>query len=777
MEKPRVPADAKPSLKDKMAQLMEERKAKRQASVPIAASLRDSRPSTAQSPAAVVPQLHPPKLVSSLIAEDQSRRSPSAVPAVEPAEIVTQKEMNTSERYGTLLPQSESNGLRKGSVSGPTLSRQQSKVQDPPTSNSYVIPISLLGHQRDQYTSMTEQDSKVIDLFLTTLTPDDLLTRDAEQLLEKKRQVALHPDLVDGETMTPYADVRPEQVAQWYTDCCAKFRFIKELFDGIRDQTIHIAVVAQPGIILDMLEKFLSGITVPHRRMRDSGMASLASEDQGLMVTIVSADDEVQQSQLSPAELVVALDPTVSAECMAIKALTHGGTRAVLATLVVPYSVEHLEQSISTALPDHKRLRMLMTGFDDHRHEVGKPVEGQLALKSAAQALGEYLAAQDLDKEWPLATLAPLEMMDSQTESDIDPPATQNEQGQELIAGMKRHPDTAGMVADEGGLRKKARHEPPVPPAGTNDLPVTINPQDLDITHISDSVTKPTQGGSADATVAPGLLQNETERSLHRLLQDTQSRLDEHTQSLGQVQFQYEELRQQLVNSKRAGENALVAAQALQKRTTKAEDKLFDLRVQHAQVAQQLADAHARLLNHSVPERAEIEQYRAQAEAAELAKASAETRLGHLNKDHEYLRDVYQNSTQGAESLASQVTDLENSLAVAQNKATGEHARLRQMGYDAQDKMLRNENKKLKAMLKDRDAALKFRDDEIARLKEASRGRMGTRATSVPRSPRLGSPMKVVDGPLLGRASRQGSPSAGDLRMKGLAHLHPLRNG
>ena len=75
-------------------------------------------------------------------------------------------------------------------------------------------------------------------------------------------------------------------------------------------------------------------------------------------------------------------------------------------------------------------------------------------------------------------------------------------------------------------------------------------------------------------------------------------------------------------------------------------------------------------------------------------------------------------------------------------------------------------NDMLKTMLKEREAGLRFRDEEIAKLKEASRGRMGTRGTSVPRSPRMGSPRVP---------SRQTSPAAGDLRGRsGL--LHPLRN-
>jgi len=181
-----------------------------------------------------------------------------------------------------------------------------------------------------------------------------------------------------------------------------------------------------------------------------------------------------------------------------------------------------------------------------------------------------------------------------------------------------------------------------------------------------------------------------------------------------------------------------------------------------------------RLLDHTVPERAEIERIRSEADQARSEKEQVEKRLERLNQEHEYLRSIYQTASQSAQNLSSRTTDLENALAIAQNKATSAQARLRSLGYDAQTSLLRDENKKLKALLKDRETAIKFRDEDLARLKEAHRGRMGTRGTSVPRSPRVGSPMKMaVDGGLKGRGSRQGSPAAGELRKGAL--LHSLR--
>ncbi|KAK1825308.1 hypothetical protein LTR12_000108 [Friedmanniomyces endolithicus] len=761
------------SLVEKLKAMREQRRASRPASVPLSASLQDSKPSIV-SPQTFAHPAQASRAVSSLVSESIRSRSPSAVPATEQVAPVTQEEMNTSERYETLLPEAQPNA--RTSILGAKLSRQPSKVQNPQVSG-YVIPIAFVGHQRDQYSSITEAEKQTIERFLATTTPDVQSVRKAEHLVENKRQVALHPDLANAETLTPY-DVRPEQEAQWYVDCSVKFRFLKEFLDGIRDQMLHIEIVSEPGRIIDILDKFLTGIHVPHRRMHDAAAGSLGSESTGLMVTIVSNHNEVPQSQqLSPADLVIALDPSdgSSAVCNSIRALTPG-RQVPLATLIVPYTIQHLEQSISPAVPEHTRLRTLVSGFNRYRHDAGKLEEGQLGLIPAARALAAYLAASGSGQEWPLPNLAPLENLDSQTDSDVGP-ATQDEEMQEGVTGTKRAFEDDDTTINGHDETKKARIETVAAEAGILDSAATINPQELEITHVSDSLTRSTQAASTAVTVEAGLTLSEAEQSLQRMLQQTQARLEEHVSALSEVQYRNEYLHQQLAASKVACSDVTAAAQEHYERASSAETKFFALRAQHGELKQQLADAKARLSDHTIPERAELERLRLAAERSEKEKAHSEKRLAGVNKDHEFLRGQYQTVSQSAQALLSQVADLETSLAVAQDLAKGEHVKLRQMGYDAQTKKLRDENRKLKAMQQDRDAAIKFRDEEIARLKEAARGRMGTRGTSVPRSPRLGSPMKMLDGGLpRGRDSRQGSPAAGEPKGKAPAHLHPLRN-
>ena len=574
------------------------------------------------------------------------------------------------------------------------------------------------------------------------------------------RSLTLHPDLDNIDTLTQY-DVEPSQHAQWAVDCSAKFRFLRALFDGIRDQTLHVAVVTPPGRIVQLVSTFLTGINVRHRRMGHVAESSINSDHEGLMVTLASDEEEVAGSELSPADLIIALSPSVGEECAPIQAFSRDAGRASpLITLVIPGSIEHIDQSVSATLAPQARLRALISGVWHYRKDAGKLIDEYIAPDAVGSTIAEYIAAQNDRGVWPVGDLEPLVGVESQTESDLEHTSEHD------TAGAKRSFAAEGSMDDSSEPVKKARFEHPEAP----ELPMTINPQDIEIAHVSDSVNRPTQlPGSSDAA-----LLTDTERCLHRLLKEAQSKLEEQTEALADLQYRHEDQHARLHEASSERDSAILTAQKAVSRMNDLNSTVSMLKQERTALQTQLEEANARLLAHPMPERAELEAMRLAAEQARAETEQLEKRLQSAKDEAEYSRSNYQTASQSAQGLSSQNTELENQLATLQNKATGEQVKLREMGYDEQTKNLRNENKRLKAMLKGRDQGLKARDEEITRLKEVTRGRMTTRGSSVPRTPRLGSPMKM-DG-IRGRGSRQTSPAANELKGKA-PHLHPLRNG
>lgn len=692
--------------------------------------------------------LNAARLASPLLLANDRARSPSAVPAIEPLPIITQAEMNTSARYETLLPQAQdedSNQMaRKGSLVAGTAPKADSREADV----VHTIPIGMTGHQRDQYQNLVWYCRDTISEYLRTDKPD-LKTEDkALRLLQRASNVAMHPDLDDTQTLTQY-DVEPSQQADWDTKCSAKFRFLADLLKQMRGVKVHVALIYPPGRVLHLLRTFLEGIglapaedEVEVDKTRQFGSAP--------RVTLLSSDEEYDQTN-DPADIVLAMHPSVSQKTASLDKLRkHSNHWSPLVTLIVPYTIEHLQFSMASNLSEAAKTRALVSGIYQLRSNAGKLEDGQLPLAQAAELVAKYLKKEPCD--WPPHPIEILDDLDSQTEAEIEVPET-NGISADLATGSKR----PFQIDDSDNVEHEASKRARIELSGV---------EEIEATHVSDSVGETSLsnalGESADVVNAPS---DTTGKRLQELLLEVESRVREGDQALANLQYRHEEQRNELVQMTAQRDAAIETAQAAVQRMAEQQN----LRSRVKELEQQLKEANERLLDHSVPAIAEFAALKIATEDALKDKDKAVKSYERATNDNAYVRELYQESSSRAQQLAAQNTELENSLAVAQNRVTGEQTKLRQMGYDSYTKKLQKDNRQLRDMVKDRDTGIRFRDEEIAKLKEASRGRMGTRGTSVPRSPRLGSPMKM------GSRSRQGSPVPGELRGRS-SLLHPLRN-
>lgn len=716
---------------------------------------------TPAKPSAVPPSAVPPRLNAELAAETPGHagstdsslnggRSPSAVPAALPIQMVTQEEQNTSERYKTLLPQpKENSSLRRQSTITGTASKENSK----PGNFVHSVPIALMGHQRDAYPTMIQQHKDMIERFLGTNQPGDALTAEIEALLERLRRIVVHPDLDNVETWTQY-DVPPAAHAKWAIDCSAKFGFLKHLIDELKDQKLTFAVICHSTQLLEITENFLLGFKISCYRA-DTGNTT---EQEGcfLNFNIIKADEDISPDSVS-ADVIVCLDNSAEGGS-ALQLLQESNTPLMMA-FVVPGTVEHVERCLSPDLNHHQRLRATMHGVFDLRHEAGKLEHGQLPSAESAKVIADYIKSAESDKEWSIAALSMLENLDSQTESDVALPPS----GVVTHAGDKRSLDQASETEmSPTASFKRPRFE--LNGTQVHEQPATINPMQLDISHVSDSANQP------DASNMNAAELFETNNRLQHLLLLAQDRLASHEIDLSNLQYRFEEQSKDLIEKTRMFKEAMETARKAVERMEEGSSTISTLRAQIRTLKEERNASNAALADHTVPDRAAFEKQRLALAQAQEETKKLEQRLKTCSGDLDYAQEMYQNSSSNAHRLATTNKELENSLAHAQNRASGEQARARQMTLDARAGNLVKENKQLKAKVREQTEALQRKDKDLLQLKEASRGRMGTRGTSVPRSPRMASPLKGVGG---NGGSRQSSPAAGELRGK----THPLRQG
>ncbi len=246
------------------------------------------------------------------------------------------------------------------------------------------------------------------------------------------------------------------------------------------------------------------------------------------------------------------------------------------------------------------------------------------------------------------------------------------------------------------------------------------------------------------------------EVELQSTITTTQQRLKRHVDALSDLQYRYES-RSTDLHTLRSERDAAVAASALAHRRYETQRVEIDrLKERQRGLETDLKDARIMLSSSAVPEVAALES--AKAETAQLAtdKVQLEKRLASLTKDFEFTRQQYQLASTAAAENASALSDLQTEVSALKVQASGEAARLRQLNMSTENQVHLARAKQLEATLKERDDMLQKKEEELRDLK---RGRgLATRASSAPRSPRLGSrASSPMPGLLAGSAGRGGS--------------------
>lgn len=693
-----------------------------------------ARPSATASPkpaSAVPARLQSPSL------QDRDTRSPSMVPPVEAVAKEAPEDHFRSERYETLLPGHEPEPQQ--SIGAATFEELASA---PKAANLHVIrsiPINFGEVQRDHYKQTITWRKDLIEEFTSKVWPADSPQADkARLLLQELRHIVLHPDLINEEVYTQQSQVSPEQKAQWDVDTSTKFRFLKHLFTASQIFNLNILLLVRPGRIVSLLEVFLQGIGVTFRVASD-----IANSPSKPAATILTTDDDTL-GYPTP-DLILSLHGNLSDEVITkVQAQLSQGYPIPAMSLVVPRTVEHIEMTMPEDMPEADRLHVLLGTVTALRAEAGRDrVGNNNAVEQDASCLVNFLLSP---VEWPfddlpgVSLVEPITASQASTASEVKNSCESSFNG----TGHKR-------ALDDGADTQHGMKRTKISSSGA------IQSQDADISHISDSVA------SQQAIKALKEEFARKERIMNAALLKAQANLQDHVKALETLQYNHEEQRQELMHTISARDSAVATAQAAALRIATFETRMSDLRTERSVLQDQLREAKASVLNNTVPERAEFEALKEEAltAAAERTKLLNKAKTAEENLD--YVREQYQTASNMASSLGKANAALEVRVAELLKKASGEQLKLREMAIDAQSKALTARNRQLELELRSREELIICKDEEIVKLKE-SRGRMNTRGSSVPRTPRIGSPLAAA-----GTSSRQGSPAAGN-------RPHPLRN-
>lgn len=232
--------------------------------------------------------------------------------------------------------------------------------------------------------------------------------------------------------------------------------------------------------------------------------------------------------------------------------------------------------------------------------------------------------------------------------------------------------------------------------------------------------------------------------------------------STGRLQVRHEELRRTLLEVKKSLRESQKTQEGLETRKERMLNELMKLKTERAQLWTDLEQARKSLLA-GPPETAQLEQLRAENEKLGEKLRSAENSAQARERDFDFLRDQYQQASNGAFELRGDNDKLRKEISVLEKRSDEVVVQLRRL-------QLGNQVATRDKLIEVLSLQLKEREERIARLEHEravstrSRGSLGMRGSSV----------SIRGSPIQSRAT---SPTNGGGFHGRESLTHPLRNG
>jgi Class II histone deacetylase complex subunits 2 and 3 len=598
----------------------------------------------------------------------------------------------------------------------------------PQVSNmEFIVPMPLMPQSADHYCRTVTSNKHFIEEFTARKSPPPEMVLEAEVFVQKMRDICLHIDLVN-DTIEDGSDVTPDIRAVWDRSTSSKFKFLYHILESLRERDLHMAIFCKSRL-LDLVESFLAGNDVSYDRP-DKGVSVQTSKGYSVIVTLRSSDDDsLANAEISrPADAVISLDNTLDASKPTVRNIRSiGDLLSPLISLVVLNSVDHIDRYMSSAwVAGVEKLQAEIACITKLRQEAGRMGTDYQNVEEVASLVSLFLTQPERTEiDWAIAPLGPLDDNEAWDLANGNTVLLQTSTTHEHR--QKRSRETSTEKEDLPAIKKTK---------------VGDDTDDNDNSKIIDSVVssqppKSSQDDSEERVAALKKVEDEHKTLLREkdaMVRDRDSRIRTIETDFDMQMNRFEDQSRKLIEVQGQLEKVTKDLEDANERRVRREEFVTKLKDENLKLKEDLKVARLALESSEIPEVSELERLRREKEEAEKAKQKAEKDLKMEQEMSGYLRTEYMKASTLAMELRNSNDELLAKISNLEVKANGEAARLKQLGMDQQTKSAFREIDRLKAELKNRETLLARKEEEL----KVKRSGIGTRAGSVPRSPRVG---------------------------------------
>lgn len=634
----------------------------------------------------------------------------------------------------------------------------------------FIVPVALFGTASDQYRMTLDDRYKIVNGSLEDMGPNQTLIKkfcerewepfsepfkQAQALAQTLHDITINMDFIDHSIGSNGDDGIPDSmVANWYTNKNAKFKWLALVLDALRSLPTHVVIVWKRAGLDSKFETFLRGINIPYTRADQITKSEEASNENSLMVTLLSADGSGVENITRIPSVLITLDQSIDVNVpfiQSLRKLTSDPARPVpVLSVEIPNTLEHVRRCLLPAFDDGDRLRYSLHAAATLAKSAGQS-KGLPALSVSAGNVVRFISMNGDQNSWPLSPIGKLDDKELwalvQSEMPLNPePAIHYR-----TPPKKRKAQAAPDTRDEDPFHFGSYDEDNRPTKKTRLAPPGEGEQGASLTHITDSAAgHPSNiysmfaNSIAESWFRRQMANRDDEiKAKDNLLAAESNRVAELQKTMGELEYRFEEQSKEFRGTTSKIEELEKSLDAVRKRKESRETTITTLKESMEKVKEELTGARDRLAASEIPEIAEMEKVRREREAAEEKARKANKRAEDFDQMIGYLRHEYDQATARVYELNQENEEFRTRVQKLEKTASGEITKAREMNLDSNTKYLQQQNIALKAIVEERERVIKRKDEELKQRRNA----MATRGGSVPRSPRVG-PM-----------SRGGSPA------------------
>lgn len=287
----------------------------------------------------------------------------------------------------------------------------------------FVVPLSMSPRVRDQYVSTISYYQKEIETFMKVETPSDEIVGKVQVMLDRVKQVTTHVDL-DGGGGASQGQEEAVDEAVWAETCSAKFLFLRHFLNSLRYFDVHIAIIARPGLLQDILETFLKGTHTKYNRPATVSRSEPSIARGRLDVTLIESGEEGASALPKPANLIVAFDSSFNAQDVQVGILrghlVNVGQLSPVIHLLVYKSAEHIERCIPESMDSIERLRRIVSCMIQTRHDVGNLLPDEAGTAAVAEEVAAFVEAGGQETNWTFPSIRAIDDVEGIDFQDLE---------------------------------------------------------------------------------------------------------------------------------------------------------------------------------------------------------------------------------------------------------------------------------------------------------------------------------------------------------------------